>query len=260
MAFVTAYLDESGTDDKSTNTVVCASVAKNSSWLKLDSQWRAILRSRGISAFHASEFHNSRGEFKGWTEQRKEDLSKRLMTVIKKEISFFVAHSVVLSEFNKVAREFPILHLSPYEMLLPNCIVALGIWMQKHPRTQGLSIKIEAGQKHGHGGIELLGNSDELGFLWEKERISEISYVSKKDITPFQVSDLVAYELYQLGHQYSESRSLDVDMRVLLREILKSKNVEGSILEEQYIRGWFAMTIKIGAGKKRAKNWFRKST
>jgi hypothetical protein len=62
-----AYLDDSGTDNQSPIVLMAGYVARLRDWTRFESRGRRLLRQAGVDGpFHAKEFQNSNGAFKGW--------------------------------------------------------------------------------------------------------------------------------------------------------------------------------------------------
>ena len=78
----TVYFDESGTHDDSEAAVVAGFVSNATKWEAFSQNWQQVLNESGLDYFHMSEFENRRGDFDGWTEERKRELLGKLLPVI----------------------------------------------------------------------------------------------------------------------------------------------------------------------------------
>ena len=62
-----AYLDDSGTDNQSPIVLMAGYVARLRDWMRFESRGRKLLKQAGVNGpFHAKEFQNNNGAFKGW--------------------------------------------------------------------------------------------------------------------------------------------------------------------------------------------------
>jgi hypothetical protein len=199
MALTTAYLDDSATDKGQPVVVVGGVVANNSSWLKIEPAWKAILKRRGVSHFHASQFENRRGEFKGWDKADKAELMEKLITLLKKQRCKVFAQGICVSAFENVIGEFPHLDTNPYILCLESCVSQMMTWIQRKRHAQPMLIVIEAGQSH-HKSRYMRKWQEQLRVLEMQRRykIKRILTVSKRECILLETADLVAYELQKL--------------------------------------------------------------
>ena len=69
---LTAYFDESGTHGRdSPKVIVGGFVADHDHWLSYESQTRALFDAYGVDVFHAKQFKDTKGPFKGWGASKK---------------------------------------------------------------------------------------------------------------------------------------------------------------------------------------------
>lgn len=86
-AMLTAYVDDSGTHEKSPNCVIGGYWGGAKEWSQFEAQWKRVLASEGIEEFHANEFwprfNGQRiGPYKGWSDERHRSFIDRLLTII----------------------------------------------------------------------------------------------------------------------------------------------------------------------------------
>jgi hypothetical protein len=67
---LTAYLDESGTHGGSPATVMSGVMGHAEQWLRFQVQLNKLKRKYGFTVFHAKEFKNTKGEFRGWSPEQ----------------------------------------------------------------------------------------------------------------------------------------------------------------------------------------------
>lgn len=68
---VTAYLDESGTHEGSPKTVMSGFVGNVHQWRGFEKKVRGAFREFHVEGFHAKDFMNRSGEFRGWNDDKR---------------------------------------------------------------------------------------------------------------------------------------------------------------------------------------------
>ena len=80
VAFVRAYIDESGTHDGSPVTTVAVILSKPTRWINWTSAWNVA--KSPINVFHATDCANLKGEFDGWEKSDQIKYVSNLLPVI----------------------------------------------------------------------------------------------------------------------------------------------------------------------------------
>jgi hypothetical protein len=65
------FLDDSGTDDRSPVITMAGYVAHSHHWAIFDKRAKKLYPCYGITKLHSSDFHGTKGEFAGWTGDKK---------------------------------------------------------------------------------------------------------------------------------------------------------------------------------------------
>jgi len=92
--FFSACFDETGTHNASQHTLVAAGLALNSVWDEFDSAWSALLETRNIECFHANEFNNNTGAFRGWSKLKRNRFVKRQQRILRATPTLSIAVAV----------------------------------------------------------------------------------------------------------------------------------------------------------------------
>lgn len=195
VALFRAYFDESGTDEDSLILVVGGAVGEISSWQSISGDWKGVLSRYDLEAFHSSEYNTGHGEFTGWEDKRRHGLINDLLVVIESHNLRAIAYVMDKRDYELVAKTFPRKQLSPYQFLSYACAIQTGRLTKVDDNIEPIEIVFEAGQKfYTYAMNELIIR---LGSESNKEitGISAITVQSKKGIVPFQVADLIVYEL-----------------------------------------------------------------
>ncbi len=103
--FLSARLDESGTDERSPYAIVAGAVAAQHQWDRLEASWVRLLESRDVATFHSKEFNHRKGDFDGWGKLKCKNFIKAQNKIIKKNAVFSVAVAVEKDTHASVKRE-----------------------------------------------------------------------------------------------------------------------------------------------------------
>jgi hypothetical protein len=78
------FLDDSGTDDRSPVITMAGYVAHSHHWAIFDKRAKKLYPCYGITKLHSSDFHGTKGEFAGWTGDKKMEFVRELFTLVRK--------------------------------------------------------------------------------------------------------------------------------------------------------------------------------
>jgi Protein of unknown function (DUF3800) len=81
---ITAYFDESGTHAGSPNTVVSATMANTLQWSRFERKLRRAKKDHGFQVFHTKKIKDRKGDFKGWSVERRMALIRDLGAITDK--------------------------------------------------------------------------------------------------------------------------------------------------------------------------------
>jgi hypothetical protein len=89
---MTAYFDESGTHgDQSPMIIVAGFGATVAQWTGCEKRLTKLFSDFGVSHFHAKDFRQTKGEFKGWTVTKKGQFLSRFLRITDEQLTFGVA-------------------------------------------------------------------------------------------------------------------------------------------------------------------------
>lgn len=94
------FLDESGKNDDC--CVVAGYMGSEKRWTSLSRRWSKVIKDAGVSEFHAKKFWAGFGEFKGWSEDARQDFAGRLLTIIEETDIYPVAAAVYLKKWEEL--------------------------------------------------------------------------------------------------------------------------------------------------------------
>jgi hypothetical protein len=99
---LSAYFDDSGSDDGSRTAVVGGYVGTAFQWKRFVARWSAALKAEHVEIMHRADLENFKGEFteeRGWNPDRRMAFVKRLHPIIKQSTYIAVSASVIRKEF-----------------------------------------------------------------------------------------------------------------------------------------------------------------
>ncbi len=155
MVMFSAYFDASGHPDQQTVLTVAGYAAAVENWVSFEKRWKAVLAGEGVSAFHATDFVSSQGEFVSWRGREPEKIERRrrfvqnLMKCTEDFCARFFRVSVYLPDYESVNREFKLEEAvgRPYAMCALSAAFALRQWAQDLGVLDTLLYYFENGDK-----------------------------------------------------------------------------------------------------------------
>ena len=190
---VQAYFDESGTHDGSPVMCVAGYVFDAQQCLCLDQEWADALGAYGLNQFHAVECAHGVGAFAALNKKDRNDLTIRLIGIIKRRMRLGVAVSLSDTDFGKVPPpQYD--RGGPYMFCVMQVLAGVVAWADKYSYQGEISYFFESGHKHeklAHQSIKELQSR-----LLESRsmRVHSVTFGGKSDFRPLQAADILAYE------------------------------------------------------------------
>jgi hypothetical protein len=201
VALLSAALDAAGSSHDQPVLVVAGFISTAEQWVEFDCEWTHRLKQDGIECFHANEFANSRGQFKGWRDQesRRRKLSADLMGIIQnnvhRKVGEVIANKILegnVSQENRKAfyiEAFPVAGRTAVKTVY-NYASSVG-----HPHRP--EIIFEDGDRY-RGKLRNLmvdhGYPEPI-FRPKKDRIEKDGSITPR-YSPLQAADWIAYEIF----------------------------------------------------------------
>lgn len=243
MALFEAYFDESGTHDESPVISVGGALARQTSWMSIATQWKAVLDKFGAKSFHAKELYHSRGQYEGWNKDKRERFINKLFGILEAEYNFtLVGFAVLRSEFDEAMKNFEGTNLTPYQFCCERCVSEVNRIAVSRKSMPPVTIAFEAGQKINSPIMKLTRGALKLSVLQEKYKIRRISVLEKTGVTPFEVADFIVYETYKYHSGF--------DSRYPMFRFSKNFRSEGRIFDSNIISKWIKLTLAYEEYKK----------
>ena len=210
MGKLSAYFDESGTDQRSRTAVVGGYLGSDFQWNKFITRWTKTLNDAHVEILHRSDLENFRGEFTEadqWNPSRRTDLVRKLHSIIKTSTYSAVGASVVKDDFNNVMPNWAKqLFGGVYGWCAFWCVLAMRGWCIEHHHSDTIAWFFESRtEQEGVGEMFRALHSPELR---DSYRIGPVKFAGK-ELKPLQAADLLVYELFK----HVENQVLEGGMR-----------------------------------------------
>jgi len=221
---ITAVLDESGTHGSET-MLITAWLAKAGQWREFQKRSRALFDEYGFKVFHAKEWRDSDGEFKGWKVNKKirfldefghianEELEAGFNAVLKisdykkfyanserpKKLQFDTAYGVCFRAILMHAADFAALHRSKD-------------WPARKERH--LSIILEQGAKNAGDAMRIFDEFKAELRPEHKSLIDTFATKTKEECLPLAASDIIAHGTFRAEEGIPPTWKFGSDMKM----------------------------------------------
>ncbi len=233
-----AYMDESGTHDatgvepSSDVAAICGYVATFKNWVKFQKQWGKVLRNYEITEMHMKHFAHRKGEFEGWTEEKRRSLLRALDAVIDDTKLFALGGLVSVKDYARVLPDWAKVEVKhPYYFAVAVMLKSLVQWESHLP--SGV-IDFVFDQKEGFEGAmhEMFANLRQLNPVHAR-RLGNLNFRSSAVFNPLQAADFLAYEVRR--HASDVFARKIVRGRESMRMLIKNKDVIVGYADEKYL-------------------------
>ncbi len=200
MAFFALYFDDSGTHTESKVAVAAAYIAAESQWGNFKVDWERARREESFEAFHRADFESGQGEFENWSSSKKERVIGRLVRIIETHTLAGRATALIKSDYDETisGRLREKLGGYHYTFAVKDCFSFIQKWRRDCGITEPMQMIFDRTGK-GRGEIERF--FDEAIEWGENETFGIVkdgySFRDKKESTPIQAADILAWEAYK---------------------------------------------------------------
>ena len=185
------FVDESGVHTDADVITVAAYAGRPKVWRQWTNEWRR--KKRPIETYHAVDSANLRGEFLGWTAEKRDELVARLLPIIADARIAGAVIGLHLGEFRKAVgdrKEIPNALGNPYTTCF-HWLVQSILELLNHNKTEPLKFVHEKNDFEGDA---------KRSFDWIQENANpnrvpmSLFFGGKKEHMPLQAADILAYE------------------------------------------------------------------
>jgi hypothetical protein len=182
----TAYFDASGKKDQAVVTV-CGFVSDSKKWTKFDAEWKSILAGESLEYFHMTDFVAKKKPFDELADapERRDTFFQSLVHTATKRTNKSFAVMVPMDQYLKANKSYLLDEYfgGPYAFAGVGCMNKLNNWAKRN-RVKQLEVLFEDGDE-GKGALEK--------FIKKVFGLTPL-FKPKRDLTPFEAADLVAWE------------------------------------------------------------------
>lgn len=199
------YFDDSGTHSGSEIAVAACYMAPVRQWKRFDTAWNKMRSTESFDVFHMTEFVARRGEFKGWDDQERDRVIRRLIGIINQYTTQGFAIALPKADYDSVIPEDFKKKLGKhhYTWCVKMCFGEIEKWRQSCSLTEPMEYIFESGTKGATG--ELL----DTFFKYSKTQTDSLpryglqqgaySFQKKVETVRLQAADILAWETcYQM--------------------------------------------------------------
>jgi hypothetical protein len=236
VAFFEAYIDLGGTHDDSKAVSVGGIIAEQSSWDAIMDSWLGAHECEGAQQFHANMLQNKKGEYKDWSDEKRDRFVGKLLASITDNSASVFGLGIVRSDFEHIREQ-----IRGCKIGINGFALMAGIGMlvlacdSLDMDNDRVGIVVESGER-GDGKVrDYLGSELRLPDLQQYYRLSAITCASKSVFRQLELADLVAYETYKWCKNEIEGRSY---IRYPMRVLRESCDSFFSYSSERFIRLW----------------------
>jgi len=195
-----AYFDETGPKEDAPVTGAAFYVANAEQWFEFEQGWSGVLGKPefDVKIFHATDYANSWGEFKGWDNDKKLALAKCLFPILLPPNTWIgFGYGVVNQDWAEAIKGHDRLKSrmgKPYMLCVQRLMEILIQYFSPLPVDHRVAVFFEDNDY-----------KSEITALWDnwlkkhdpQGRLISLNFAGKKDMVPLQAADFLAYESYK---------------------------------------------------------------
>jgi len=222
MAFLVAYLDDSGTHKNSTLVSVAGAISSRPQWTKFSRTWNRQLRRWNVEIFRMADFVSNHGPFKGWGQHKKSYVLSELVRTIKTHARVLVGSAVRTEDFDAAFAKYPNPCIrDAYHFCAVSLLPEIGDWALKSQARGPVDLTFESGNKLFDQYFRLIQEDFAQEGIRNILGIDTLSLATKKLAIPLQAADVTAYATYKCRIQ----RSIEPYLQKAYSSLFEMKNI-----------------------------------
>lgn len=169
-------------------------------WKEVEKNWKEINNHYGISCFHATDLNGARKEYKGWSKQKRDCYSGKLLDSIKDMGSRMVAYNcgIHADEYRIIINEDGRKKLGePWFACFKTCIAMIAKHMETLSLNDRFSVFVEKGSGFDIQAIKFFKKLADNQLFEYRHRLETCIAASPEEYVGLQVADLMAYEYFK---------------------------------------------------------------
>ena len=236
VAVLCYYGDVSGSQ-REEFVVFAGYLGRPAQWKRFEREWETALGEAKVEAFHATDFFNFRGDFKGWDRDldKHTRFAKRFTAIAERQTECGVGRGVHVPPFLKLVQPVTKGMTTPHRRFTP-LMFCVSATLQNVLRIADVRRKQVAFVFEGDPGV---GEAiDYVSWLCRKgepwtEGIATLT-TGDKDFLPLQGADLLAHECWR--HMKGSIQGTGRARRKSLNRLLQRQRVLFGVAEEETLR------------------------
>jgi hypothetical protein len=224
----TLYFDDSGTHSGSEVVVAACYVATVEQWDCFVKDWREAEAKYGFGVFHMKNFVAREKQFSGWSEDKRNGLLRRLITIIKTRARVGFVAAVHKADYDEVVHEQEFrnrLGDTHYRFAVMQCMGMIQNWRSKHQHTEPMRWVFASGTDGNHEIDEVflsLRKNPEAKQAFGIPRTG-CSFEDAQRVIPLQAPDILAWEsLWHMRNSVLPNEGATRAKRGSFRSLLES--------------------------------------
>lgn len=215
-----AYMDESGHSSDSKIVSLGGFIGNHNAWEQVAIQWKKLMHKYGDVVFHMADLESSKGEFEGWSKERREQLLVEIFDLLNGVFLVPFGSVTIVEEYKGMPEDLQFALSDPWILSFQMCLGEIGnafIIVDSTDMKEKIAVFCDRQLEFGGAAAQA------FNFLAEqssyKDRLGSFTLASKTDIIQLQLADLVAYECKKLVENtiYQPSRATRWPMQQLQR-------------------------------------------
>jgi hypothetical protein len=208
------YFDESGTHDGSRAISVAGYLSTPEKWLAFEQEWQAAKDAYGLEFFHMTDFVARQEEYADWSDAERGERLANLIAIINRNVIASVGFALPVRDyysiFSKTAKRYV---GGPYGLAALSCFMDASKAIRSQLPDARIAYVFERGVKGKGQVMKVFDRVCDDFEVRESNRLASLTYEDKRDFSPLEAADILAYELY---------RHLPVQLKEIPGEVRKT--------------------------------------
>ena len=144
------YLDDSGKDHQNPIAALGGYVAREAAWALFERNVEPVFKEFSVEVLHAVNLHNTKGDFKLWTRDRKEEFVSRVCEAMAPNVPLGISFSVDKENYEARRKESRAQGTDKQDTPYTYCFRAIIHWLIEQPEicAVGVSFVLECGHQN----------------------------------------------------------------------------------------------------------------
>lgn len=244
---LTAYLDESGTDEVSKEAALAGYVLDPVGFQVFEQDWQHILEIHELPYLHMKDF-SPHGRFSHFTEAAKVALFRDLSEVIRQNALVGILTAVDTESYRRtISRDAVEQLFSPYAFLFRMSVELVASWAERYYQQEKIVYLLDFGNRYRAQIEDMYGVMKREQAAGQNYHLGPLSFDDDREYMALQAADMLAYET----------------KKEFARKIGRSKRPRRGLFSElakgiRYLEYAAVPTVSIGIFAQSADEWIAK--